>query len=377
MELTRYYMHRWEMMYAMNDALVIQSVVEWLKQNFAGASTTFVDIDYLVQWTTQDILLLYALVLEALPVTQADSLKENVLVGHLKMAYFSAISAIQSIYTKLRCPYDFGASQKKLYVCSPLVQLMRQYALKDGTLSLWRSDPIMLATQMLMPVRPGNINTIRELTHVSRQLTQGLVDTGRLVSMVEHKYLALYSLELKGLWVESVEAVKKNAQTMNIRINDPNLWVTAIWYMENSRKFHDIMKKIEPMHKKVAKAQDQNALELPERNSGVSERVRAHFENELMHSLLAAYLTYQKGLLVGDAFYEKAKLFLHNPLQLPPPRVTKPALKSDIYAHVIWTMPPEIDYAKGNEKVQQLPDIPVSQVAQGAVSVEGMQQDAP
>jgi len=370
-------MHRWEMMYAMNDALVIQSVVEWLKQNFAGASTTFVDIDYLVQWTTQDILLLYALVLEALPVTQADSLKENVLVGHLKMAYFSAISAIQSIYTKLRCPYDFGASQKKLYVCSPLVQLMRQYALKDGTLSLWRSDPIMLATQMLMPVRPGNINTIRELTHVSRQLTQGLVDTGRLVSMVEHKYLALYSLELKGLWVESVEAVKKNAQTMNIRINDPNLWVTAIWYMENSRKFHDIMKKIEPMHKKVAKAQDQNALELPERNSGVSERVRAHFENELMHSLLAAYLTYQKGLLVGDAFYEKAKLFLHNPLQLPPPRVTKPALKSDIYAHVIWTMPPEIDYAKGNEKVQQLPDIPVSQVAQGAVSVQGMQQDAP
>ena len=377
MELTRYYMHRWEMMYAMNDALVIESVVEWLKQNFAGVSTTFVDIDYLIQWTTQDILLLYALILEALPVTQADSLKENVLVGHLKMAYFSAIGAIQSIYTKLRCPYEFGASHKKLYVCSPLVQLMRQYALKEGTLSLWRSDPIMLAAQMLMPVRPGNINTIRELNHVSKQLTQGLVDTGRLIAMVEHKYLALYSPALEGLWVETVEAVKKNAQTMNIRVNDPNLWVTAIWYMENSGRFHDIMKRVEPAHKVGAKAQDKGVLALPERNNTVSERVRAYFEDELMHSLLAAYLTYQKGLLVGDAFYEKAKLFVHNPIQLPPPRVTKPALKPDIYAHVIWTMPPEIDYARGNEKVQQLSDIPVSHAAQGAVPVEGAQQDAP
>ena len=199
MELTRYYRTRWEMMYTMNDGLVIQSVVEWLKQNFAGASTAFVDIDYLIQWTTQDILLLYVLVLETLPVTQADSLKENVLVGHLKMAYFSAISAIQSMFTKLRCPYEFGASQKKLYVCSPLVQLMRQYALKDETLPLWRSDPILLAAQMLMPVRPGNINAIRELTDVSRQLTHGLVDTNRLITMVEHKYLALYSPDLEGL----------------------------------------------------------------------------------------------------------------------------------------------------------------------------------
>ena len=243
MEITRYYRQRWDMMFAMNEGLVIQSVVEWLKQNFAGASTTFVDIDYLIQWTTQEILLLYALILETLPVTQADSLKETVLVGHLKMAYFSAIGAIQSIFTKLRCPYEFGVSQKKLYVCSPLVQLMRQYALKNETLSLWRSDPVLLAAQMLMPVRPSNINVIRGLYDVSRQLAYGLVDINRLIAMVEHKYLALYSTDLEGVWVETAEAVKKNAHTMNIRVNDPNLWAAAIWYMENSGKFHEIMKK--------------------------------------------------------------------------------------------------------------------------------------
>jgi len=361
MELTRYYVHRWEMMYAMNEALVIQSVVEWLKENFAGVSTTFVNIDYLAQWTTQDILLLYALTLEALPVTQADSLKENVLVGHLKTAYYSAIAAIQSIYTKLRCPYDIGASLRKLYVCSPLVQLMRQYALKSGTLQLWRTDPIMIAAQMLMPVRPGNINTIRELTHMSKQVTRGLVDIGRLIANVENKYLALYSPALANVWVESAEAVKKNAQQMNIRVNDPNLWVAAVWYMENSGKFHALMKEIQPAYKKVEKPQQAGVVMLPEHNETISERQRAHFENELMHSVLAAYLTYQKGLLVGDAFYEKAKLFLHQPLQLPPPRVTKPALKPEIYAHVLWTMSPEIDYAKGETKPTQLRDLPAPQ----------------
>ena len=376
MELVRYYRHGWDMMYTMNSALVIQSVVEWLKQNFAGASTSFVEIDYLVLWTVQDILLLYTLVLEALPVTQADSLKENVLVGHLKMAYFSAISAIQSIYTKIRCPYEFGPSQKKNYVCSPLVQLMRQYALKEGTLHLWRNSPMLLASQMLMPVRPGNITTIRELGYVSRQLTQGLVDVKRLVAMVEHKYLALYSPALEGLWVEAVEEVKKDTQTMNIRINDPNLWVAAIWYMENSGKFHKLMKQVEPLHKKVVRLQNAEELALPERET-VSERFRSHFTNELMHSVLAAYLTYQKGLLLGDAFYEKAKLFLHGPIQLPPPRVTEPALKPEIYAYVIWTMPPEIDYARDNEVVQQLPDNQVETDAHEVVPVEKEKESAP
>jgi len=370
MELTKYYRQRWDMMFAMNEGLVIQSVVEWLKQNFAGASTTFVDIDYLTQWTTQDILLLYALILETLPVTQADSLKETVLVGHLKMAYFSAIGAIQSIFTKLRCPYEFGVSQKKLYVCSPLVQLMRQYALKDETLVLWRSDPVLLAAQMLMPIRPSNINVIRGLIDVSQQLAYGLVDINRLIAMVEHKYLALYSADLEGVWVESAEAVKKNAHTMNIRVNDPNLWAAAIWYMESSGRFHDIMKKIEPTHKKVARMQGAKGLELPERG-GISEQLRAHFEDELMHSLLAAYLTYQKGLIVGDAFYEKAKLFLHNPIQLPPPSVTKPVATPAIYVYVIWSMPPEIDYVKENLKIQQSSELPGSQATPEVVPVGG------
>ena len=376
MELVRYYRHGWDMMYTMNSALVIQSVVEWLKQNFAGASTSFVEIDYLVLWTVRDILLLYALVLEALPVTQADSLKENVLVGHLKMAYFSAISAIQSIYTKIRCPYEFGPSQKKNYVCSPLVQLMRQYALKEGTLSQWRTSPMLLAAQMLMPVRPGNITTIRELGYVSKQLTQGLVDVKRLVTMVEHKYVALYSPALEGLWIEAVEEVKKNTQTMNIRINDPNLWVAAIWYMENSGRFHKLIKQVEPLHKKVVRLQNAEGLALPERET-VSERFRSHFTDELMHSVLAAYLTYQKGLLLGDAFYEKAKMFLHSPLQLPPPRVTEPALKPEIYAYVIWTMPPEIDYARDEENVQQQADKPVTPDTQQVVPVEEENEGAP
>jgi len=376
MELARYYRHGWEMMHTMNSALVIQSVVEWLKQNFAGTSTSFVEIDYLVLWTVQDILLLYALVLEALPVTQADSLKENVLVGHLKMAYFSAISAIQSIFTKIRCPYEVGPSQKKNYVCSPLVQLMRQYALKNETLTLWRTSPMLLAAQMLMPVRPGNITTIRELSYVSKQLTQGLVDVKRLIAMVEHKYMALYSSVLEGLWVEAVEEVKKNAQTMNIRVNDPNLWVAAIWYMENSGKFHKLIKQVEPAHKKVARIQNAEVPVLPERET-VSERFRSYFTDELMHSVLAAYLTYQKGLLLGDTFYEKAKLFLHNPLQLPPPRITEPTLKPEIYAYVIWTMPPEIDYARDDEYVQQLAYKPVASDTQEVVSVEKEKEGTP
>jgi len=359
MELTGFYRHRWNAMFSMNDALVIQSVVEWLKQNFAGASTTFVDIDFLIHWRAQDVLLLYALVLEVLPVTQADSLKENVLVGHLKTSYFSAISAIQSIYTKLQCPYEFGSSQKKNYVCSPLVQLMRQYVLKRDTLQLWRGEPLLLAAQMLMPIRPGTINAIRSLTDIPRQLTYGLVDVNRLITIVERKYLALYSPDLEGVWLEAAESVKKNAQTMNLRVNDPNMWAAAIWYMENSGKFHEIMKQIKPLHRKLKQQQDPNELQLPERG-GISERLRAHFESELMHSLLAAFLTYQKDLLVGDAFYEKAKLFLHNPLQLPPPRVVKPALTTTIYAYVLWSMPPEIDYAKDEQKVQINKDVPVS-----------------
>jgi len=146
--------------------------------------------------------------------------------------------------------------------------------------------------------------------------------------------------------------------------------------MENSGKFHKLMKQVEPLHKKVVRLQNAEELALPERET-VSERFRSHFTNELMHSVLAAYLTYQKGLLLGDAFYEKAKLFLHGPIQLPPPRVTEPALKPEIYAYVIWTMPPEIDYARDNEVVQQLPDNQVETDAHEVVPVEKEKESAP
>ena len=78
--------------------------------------------------------MLYVLVLETLPVTQSEALKETILIGDLKESYFSAITALQGLFTEQRCPYKVGANRKKTYVSAPLVQLMKEYALEEDTL---------------------------------------------------------------------------------------------------------------------------------------------------------------------------------------------------------------------------------------------------
>ena len=47
---------------------------------------------------------------------------------------------------------------------------------------------------------------------------------------------------------------------------------------------------------------------------------------------------------------------MHQPLQIPPPRITKPVKEVEIYAYVLWTMPDEIDYIRGDSDPQYLKD---------------------
>ena len=61
LSLTNYYSQQWIEMERMNVALVVQSVVEWIKENFSVANTDFVEINYLIQWQPREILLLYVL----------------------------------------------------------------------------------------------------------------------------------------------------------------------------------------------------------------------------------------------------------------------------------------------------------------------------
>ena len=49
LSITDYYSRQWIEMERMNVALVVQSVVEWLKENFSVANTDFLDINYLIQ----------------------------------------------------------------------------------------------------------------------------------------------------------------------------------------------------------------------------------------------------------------------------------------------------------------------------------------
>jgi len=350
MELIQYPGFKWQVMDRMSAPLIIQSVVEWLKENFTAASNVFVKADELVLWTVQDILLLYALVLKALPVTQAESLKENVLVGHLKQAYFSAVVAIQSIFTKIRCPHEVNGAQRKAYVIPTTVQLMRQCAVREESLILWRVYPTMLAAQMLMPIRPGTVDRIRQLSNVTMEITRGLVDIGRLIRNVEKKYVALFSPALKNVWLEAVETVKREVQPKGIKLNDPNLWVAAIWYMENSKKFHKLMKEVTTINDLSKKERGGNtaggSLQLSTPEPQLTQKQMAHFEEELMHSVLAAYATYRRGFMLADTFFEEIRHLMHQPLQIPPPGVITGINSPEIYAHVLWTLPEEIDYVK-------------------------------
>ena len=316
MELTRYHGYKWQFIERMSTPLIIQSVVDWLKENFLVANSSFIDISYLIQWQAPEILLLYALVLEVLPVTQSDALKENILIGHLKQSYFSAIAAIQSIYTKQRCPYKIGAPQKENYISSPLVQLMKLHAIQELGLRTWRTNPAALAAQMAMAIRASNINSIRYRSEwMGMAMAQGLVDIGRLIKAVERKYVALFSPAMKGVWVEAAEQVKADALTIGIRVNEPNLWVAAVWYMENSQRFHKLMQQIAPgkLNRVPLKTPKGKLPEFAERPA-LTEKQMSLFVDEFKHSLFAAYATYERSFALADTFYEKVGRMMHQPL---------------------------------------------------------------
>jgi len=356
LSVTNYYSQQWIEMERMNVALVVQSVVEWLKENFSVANTDFVDINYLIQWQPREILLLYVLVLETLPVTQSEALKETILIGHLKESYFSAITALQGLFTEQRCPYKIGANRKKTYVSAPLVQLMKAYALEEDTFRVWKLYPVSMAGQLVMAVRPSTIDIIRSRRgEITLDMTQSMVDVGRLVSMVEHKYAALFSPAMKGVWLDAAQEVKKDAMAIGLKTGNPNLWAISIWYLENSQRFHKMMQKLEPGSGTSTKLKaPKQGLPMFAERPRLNEREIAQLVDEWKHSFFAAYATYQRGSLLAENFYEKVGKAMNTALQIPPPRITDMAAKIEVYAYVLWTMPDEIRYVRASYMPQYL-----------------------
>jgi len=356
MSTVNYYMHKWMEMERMSNALVIQSVMDWIKDNFLIANSAFIEVEHLIHWQTPEILLLYSLVLDVLPVTQSAALKENILIGHLKQSYFSAIVAIQDVYTKQKCPYKIGSDQKKKYVISPLVQLMKTQITKERGLMTWREYPMTIAAQMMMAIKASNIDMVRaDNEGITLEMTQHLGSIERLIKVVERKYEALFSPAMKGVWVEAANEVKKDAITVGIRVNNPNLWVTAIWYMENSQRFHKLMQQIAPGNDLKVK------LKLPTGGfpefadkPALTERQKSVFADELKHSLFAAHATYQRGSVLSETFYEKVRTMMHTALQIPPRSIIEVTKGVEIYAYVLWTLPDEIGYIKDKAEPRYL-----------------------
>jgi len=356
LSMNNYYSQQWIEMERMNVALVVQSVVEWLKENFSVANTDFVDINYLIQWQPREILSLYVLVLETLPVTQSEALRETILIGHLKESYFSAIAALQGLFTEQRCPYKIGASRRKTYVSAPLVQLMKTYALEEDTFRMGKIYPMSMAGQLVMAVRPSTIDIIRSKHgEITLEMTQNMVDTGRLVNMVEHKYAALFSPAMKGVWIDAAQEVKKDVMAIGLKTNNPNLWAISIWYLENSQRFHKLMKELEPGSGTGVKLKaPKQGLPMFAERPRLSEGQIARLVEEWKHSFFAAYATYPRGSVLAENFYEKIGQLMNAPLQIPPPRITDMATRIEVYAYVLWTMPDEIKYVRANDTPQYL-----------------------
>jgi len=348
MSVINYYAHKWMEMERMSNALIIQSVMDWIKDNFLIANSTFIEIEHLIHWQTPEILLLYSLILDVLPVTQSAALKENILIGHLKQSYFSAIVAIQDTYTAQRCPYKIGNDQKKKYVISPLVQLMKTQIIKERGLMTWREYPMTIAAQMIMAIKASNIDMVRaDDGGVTLEMAQHLGSIERLIKTVERKYEALFSPAMKGVWVEAANEVKKDAITIGMRVNNPNLWVTAIWYMENSQRFYKLMKQLAPganlkVKLKLPKGGFPEFADRP----ALTEKQMSAFIDEFKHSLFAAHATYQRGSVLAESFYEKARTMMHTVLQIPPRSIINVTNGIEVYAYVLWTLPDEIGYIK-------------------------------
>jgi len=236
--------YQWNLLQLMNGPLVAHSVLEWLRNNFITAQHPFIEPDALLQWSMQDITLLFSIILKTIPITQSDFLRENVLMGDIKKVFFSAVTILQQVRTTLSCPYPMQPYQKKNYVVTPLVQMMRE-AVRDNACKLWSYQPVALAAQLLMPVTPHSLGSIKHFKlYVDLKDCKSLVNIPRLVKACEDKYVMLFNPTLKGVWEEMVDTTRKQAKAMTLTTSDPNIWATALWYFETSTGFHKIMQKL-------------------------------------------------------------------------------------------------------------------------------------
>ena len=251
---------------------------------------------------------------------------------------------------------------------SPLVQLMKTQVLKERGLRTWRAHPMTIAAPMIMAIKPSNIDMIRadDYGGTNLEMTQNLGSIERLIKVVERKYEALFSPAMKGIWVKAANEAKKDALTIGIRVNNPNLWVTAIWYMENSQKFHKIMKQLAPGSTSQVKLKmPKGGFPVFADRPALSEKQMSAFIDELKHSLFAAYATYQRGSVLADSFYEKARTMMHTALEIPPRSIIDVTKGVEVYAYVLWTLPDEIGYVKDKaeprylKEYEQLPEEPV------------------
>jgi len=222
--------YQWTFLQLMNGPLEIQSVLEWLRDNFITAQHPFIDTDALLQWSMQNIAILFSIVLATIPVTQSDSLRENVLMGDIKKVYFSAVVTIQQVRAITECPYPIQSYQRMAYVITPLIQMMRAAA-RNAAYSIWFRQTASLAAQLLIPITPHTIEPIRALgPYLDLGDCKNLVSIKRLVKACENKYVILFNPMLKGVWEEIVDSTKKQVKYMGLTISDPNIWATALWY---------------------------------------------------------------------------------------------------------------------------------------------------
>ena len=70
------------------------------------------------------------------------------------------------------------------------------------------------------------------------------------------------------------------------------------------------------------------------------------FIDEFKHSLFAAHATYQRGSVLSESFYKKARTMMHTALQIPPQSIINVTKGIEVYAYVLWTLPDEIGYIK-------------------------------
>jgi len=152
---------------------------------------------------------------------------------------------------------------------------------------------------------------------------------------------------------------------MGIKTNDPSLWATALWHLDNNTEVHKLLRGMTPNRQRNKSSSEKAGADqrpnegfpsLPDRNKGLSHKQMAKFELEFMHAFLAAYITYPRNFFISENFYEKARFQIGRPIELPNPSIRKVANSDKQYAYLLWTMPEEVDYIRNEEtpRVQQV-----------------------